>query len=165
MREPRVGAQVDLGRGGEQRLAAGHDAGRRDELLDQRGLRAVTELDDRARVERPSRRADGPADHDGLGHDDARGHADDGALVPGGEAELREPVVGGRARRVDEQAAGGVGVAGDQAGEGLDGDAGARARPRRPRWQARGPPRTTARAARPSPGADDAAGGAVAGAS
>ena len=55
---------------------------------------------------------------------DARGHAHDHALAPGREAELRELVVGGEARRAGDQAAGGLRVATDEAVERVHGDAG-----------------------------------------
>ena len=69
---------------------------RRDELLEDRRLGAVAELDDRPGDERPVRRPDRPAEDDRLVELDAGRDPQDHAVAPAGAGQLREAVVLGQ---------------------------------------------------------------------
>ena len=71
-----VPTKADLGRRGEQRLATIDHAGRGHQLLDERRIRPVADLDDGPGVDGSSRRTDRPADDHGCREMRAGGDAD-----------------------------------------------------------------------------------------
>ena len=117
-------AEGHLHRAREQARPAVDLRARRDELLEDRRLGAVAELDDRAGDERPVRRPDRPADDDRLGRLHAGGDAQDHAVAPAGTGQLGEPVVLGQGSGSRDERLRPRSVA-DEVAERLERDAGA----------------------------------------
>ena len=88
---------------GEQARATVDLLARRDELLEDRRLGTVTQLDDRPGHERPVRGPDRPAEDDRLVDLDAGRDPQDDAVAPAGAGQLREAVVLGQRARSGDQ--------------------------------------------------------------
>ena len=133
-----MGAQADLGRGRAAPASPRRPVGR-DELLDDRGLRAVAE-DDQGASDQGPRCPERPAEHDGPVDADAGRHVDDHPGVQAARESCAELLVRGEQRRAVQELAGERLVGPEELGQRHEADAGARAasasdtgRRRRPR--------------------------------